>query len=324
MGKESLGRLERVDLREIWASEAADFTPWLAQPDNLKVLEQTLGMELEVDAEEKAVGPFRADILCKDLSTNAWVLIENQLGRTDHIHLGQLLTYAAGLQAVTIIWVAAKFTDEHRAALDWLNESTDERFCFLGLEVELWRIGDSVAAPKFNVVCKPNDWSRSVKRALDDGSLSPLQVTQKKYWEAFHRVLDAAGGDVSGSRKPRPTNWMSYSVGRGGFSLLGLRNKQRQRISASLYLSDENAKAFFTLLRRDQPSIEQELGQRFVWREMRKQCQIVIHLENVDPDDESDWPRQHEWLAKQINEMHRTFAPRIKRLNLDELQEDER
>ncbi|MDE3262269.1 MAG: DUF4268 domain-containing protein [Acidobacteriota bacterium] len=117
---------------------------------------------------------------------------------------------------------------------------------------------------------------------------------------------------------------MSYSVGRGGFSVLGSRNKQRQRISASLYLSDKDATTFFALLQRDKTSIEQELDPGFVWREMRKECQIVIHLDNVDPDDESDWPRQHQWLAKQINELHRIFAPRIKRLNLDELQEEER
>ena len=187
----------------------------------------------------------------------------------------------------------------------------------------MWRIGDSVAAPKFNVVSKPNDWSRSVKQGLGDGSLSELQKIQKKYWEAFHRVLSTANGHVAGGRKPRSENWMSYSVGRSGFSLLVSRNKQRQRLRASMYLSDTNAKSFFALLQRDRDSIEQELGQNFVWREMRKECEIASYLDKVDPNDESDWPRQHEWLASQINEMHRVFAPRIKRLTLDEHDEDE-
>ena len=238
--------------------------------------------------------------------------------------MGQLLTYAAGLQAATIIWVAARFTDEHRAALDWLNEITDERFRFLGLEVELWQIGDSVAAPKFNVVCKPNDWSRSVKQRLNDGSLSEQQVTQKKYWEAFHRVLRASKGDVSGDRKSQPENWMSYSVGRSGFSLYVSSNKQRRQLRASIYLVGNDAKAFFALLRRDEKAIEQELDQRLDWREMRKEREIASYMKDVDPDDESDWPRQHEWLARQINEMHRVFAPRIKMLNLDETNGDER
>ena len=127
MTKQPLGRLTRVDLRDIWTSEAIDFTPWLAQPENISILGDTLGIDLELEAQEKAVGPFRADILCKDIGTDSWVLVENQLERTDHTHLGQLLTYASGLQAVTIVWIAARFTEEHRATLDWLNKITDER-----------------------------------------------------------------------------------------------------------------------------------------------------------------------------------------------------
>ena len=166
MTTQGLGRLEPVvDLRSIWATEDQDFTPWLAQSENLIILSDTLGMEVATEGTEQGVGPFRADILCRNTQDDSLVLIENQLERTDHNHLGQLLTYAAGLQTVTIIWVAAIFTDEHRAAVDWLNEITDERFRFFGLEIELWRIGDSVAAPKFNVVAKPNEWTRFVGKA---------------------------------------------------------------------------------------------------------------------------------------------------------------
>ena len=113
-----LGKLEKVDLREIWNTEASDFTPWLAREENIEELGKEIGIELEVEGTEKDVGPFRADILCKDTIDGHWVLIENQLEKTDHTHLGQLLTYAAGLNAVTIVWIADRFTDEHRAALD--------------------------------------------------------------------------------------------------------------------------------------------------------------------------------------------------------------
>jgi hypothetical protein len=119
-------------------------------------------VRLIVEAKEANVGPFRADIVCRDDDTGARVLIENQLDRTDHAHLGQLLTYATGLEAATIVWVARSFTSEHRATLDWLNEITDDKFNFFGLEVELWKIGDSPVAPKFNVVSSPNEWSRTV------------------------------------------------------------------------------------------------------------------------------------------------------------------
>lgn len=165
MSTNSLGRLQKVDLREAWTSESSDFTPWLAQEENLKLLGETIGIELELESQETEVGPFRADILCKDTATNDWVLIENQLERTDHSHLGQLLTYAAGLNAVTIVWIAERFTEEHRAALDWLNERTDEKINLFGLEIELWRIATSPVAPKFNIISQPNDWSRTVQQA---------------------------------------------------------------------------------------------------------------------------------------------------------------
>jgi hypothetical protein len=113
-----LGRLERVDLRTYWVREDLEFTPWLAHGDNIKLLGDAIGIELEMEAQEKGVGAFRADIFCKDAATDNWVLIENQLERTDHVHLGQLLTYAAGLNVVTIVWIAERFTEEHRAALD--------------------------------------------------------------------------------------------------------------------------------------------------------------------------------------------------------------
>ncbi len=142
------------------------------------------------------------------------MLIENQLESTDHTHLGQLLTYAAGLDAVTIVWIAKRFTDEHRATLDWLNEITDERFQFFGLEVELWRIGTSPVAPKFNIASKPNVFSQSVKR----GAQAIEDDIQRDYWGALNRALEAAHGPIAGNRKPQPQSWMAYSVGRGGFS----------------------------------------------------------------------------------------------------------
>jgi hypothetical protein len=157
---EALGMMQRVDLRRIWGHEERVFTPWLA--DNLALLSETIGVKLELVAREKNVGIFRADILAKDILSGGWVLIENQLERTDHCHLGQLLTYASGLKAVTIVWIASSFTEEHRAALDWLNEVTSEDVKFFGIEVELWSINNSSPAPKLNVISRPNAWSKSV------------------------------------------------------------------------------------------------------------------------------------------------------------------
>ena len=321
-----LGRLNRVELRNIWISESSDFTPWLAREENLSVLSEALGIDLELEAQEKAVGPFRADILCKDIGTDAWVLIENQLERTDHSHLGQLLTYASGLEAVTIVWIAARFTEEHRSTLDWLNKITDERFRFFGLEVELWRIGDSPAAPKFNIIAKPNDWSRSVAqaaKAIDDAELTGTRVIQRDYWAALHLVLDKVSGPVRGNRKPQPQSWMAYSIGRSEFHLGAKTNKLKWWVGAELYIKGANAKVFFRLLQADKEEIEAAIGYALSWEELEGiESRIAIYLEGADPEDEGDWPRQHEWLAARLNEFHRVFANRIRILNPANWQED--
>ena len=324
MNEPPLGRLERVnDLREAWATEDQDFTPWLARPENLAVLAETLGLELETEAQEKKVGLFRADILCKEVGSDAWVLIENQLERTDHTHLGQLMTYAAGLDAVTVIWIAASFTDEHRAALDWLNGITDERFRFFGLEVELWRIGESPPAPKFNIVSKPNDWSRSITRAAADVELSETRIRQKEYWSALLKVLDDEKGPVSGNREPKPNYWIRFPVGRTGFHFDATMVRSKNRIRTELYISRNDGKAFFGLLKHQKDEIERELGYSLEWEEFKVGGSIMSHFDHVDPMDEADWPRQHKWLAEHLNAMHRVFAPRVKNLDPDDWQDDD-
>jgi hypothetical protein len=324
MTMQQLGRLETVDLRNIWTSEAAEFTPWLARPENIALLGGALGLDLEIEAQEKNVGPFRADILCKDIGNDHWVLIENQLERTDHNHLGQLLTYASGLDAVTIVWIAARFTEEHRATLDWLNKITDDRFRFFGLEVELWRIGNSPAAPKFNIVSKPNDWSQSVAqaaRAIDESELSETKVMQRSYWTALHKVLEAAHGPVAGNKKPRAQSWMAYPIGRSGVHLGVAMNLSKGQVRAELYLKGARAKAFFWLLRRQKDTIEHELGYPLEWEELPEatDARIASYFNDVDLEDETDWPRQQDWLAKRLNEMHHVFANRVRSLNPDDL-----
>jgi Domain of unknown function (DUF4268) len=323
MNQYSLGRLERVTLRDIWSSEASDFMPWLARPENLSILGETLDLDLELEAQEKAVGPFRADILCKDSGTDTWVLIENQLEKTDHNHLGQLLTYASGLQAVTIVWIAAQFIDEHRSTLDWLNRITDDSFRFFGLEVELWRIGDSPAAPRFNIVSKPNDWSRSVAqtaRAIDEGDLSETRILQRANWEEFNKVPDEKGGPITGSRKPRPRCWMPYSVGRGHFGVNATMLRPKRQVRAELYIRGDDAKAYLGLLEQQKLEIETELGYPLTWEPLpnRRDCRVSVYLDNADPEDQGDWPRQHDWLSTRLNDMYRVLSPRVRVLDAND------
>ncbi len=176
---------------------------------------------------EKALGSFRADIVCRE-EAGSYVLIENQLERTNHDHLGKLLTYAASLEAVTVVWLAATFREEHRAVLDWLNRITPKEYRFFGVEIEVWRIRDSPEAPKFNVVAMPNDWSKSVAATVSDARLSGGRLRQLEYWSAFQAVLDAQDGQVGGNRKPQPVGWMEYPIGRTGFALAAVNEHAGQ------------------------------------------------------------------------------------------------
>ena len=318
----TLGRLSKVDLRDTWKSEAQDFTPWLAQEENLALLGDTLGIDLELEAVEQSVGPFRADILCKDTLSEDWVLVENQLERTDHTHLGQLITYAAGLDAVTIVWIAARAAEEHRAACDWLNEITASEVRFFLLEVELWKIGDSPAAPKFNVVSKPNDWSRGAsgaQRNVGSGEITDMKALQQAYWKTLNGIIDARNGPIR-SRSARPQHWQNYSIGRSGFRLTATVNSRENRIRAELFMYSDDAKAFFHLLAQQKTAIEEEFGSPLEWDSLptRKGARISISREGEDFSQVENWPEQHEWFATTLEKIHRVFAGRIRNLDADD------
>lgn len=329
MNNSTLGRLEKVNLRDFWETEATDFTPWLAQPENISLLAESLDLGadgLEVEAQEKNVGPFRADILCKNTADGHWVLIENQLERTDHLHLGQLLTYAAGLNAVTIVWIAERFTEEHRAAVDWLNEITDERFNFFGLEIELWRIGDSPLAPKFNMVSKSNDWTRSVTGAasrIQMGELTEAKQLQLEYWTAFRDYM-LEHGKVVRPQKASPQNWMNFAIGRSDFWMLSSVNTQQNFITVSLNLGGESSKAHFHLLYQEKEKYEQTFGSALDWRKLpnRTESRIAV-TKQVDPADKQDWPSQHQWIREQLEKLHTTFSSAIKTLDASDYIPDE-
>jgi Domain of unknown function (DUF4268) len=324
MTTHNLGKLEKVELREAWVTEAGDFTPWLAQPENIQLLGETIGLDdLELAGQEQAVGPFRADIVCHATTDNSLVLIENQLERTDHNHLGQLMTYAAGLQAVTIIWVAARFTDEHRAALDWLNDITDNTFNFFGLEVELWKIGDSSPAPKFNIVSQPNDWSRIVKKGTT-GGLTETKLLQLDFWTDFKKYLES-NSQIIKSQKPFPAHWMNFAIGRSNFKLIALLDTFNERISVGLILTGPDAKAHYNLLEEEKENIEKELGSSLLWRELpnNKESQILLRFPDNDPLNKDHWPKQHACLCENLENFHKVFSGRVKSLNADDYQPPE-
>mgnify|MGYP002777887172 CR=1 FL=1 len=311
----TLGSLEQVDVRAIWPNEATSFTPWLAG-DGFALLADTLGIEMELLGTEQQVSEFKADIIARrtDTPDEHIVLIENQLERTDHGHLGQLLTYAAGKQAATIVWVAREFTEAHRAALDWLNSITGDHFEFYGLEIEAWRIGTSPAAPKFNMVVRPNDWSRSLKVA-DYGSVSELKLLQREYWDALRQRLLAAKSPVK-PQKALPQHWTNFAIGRSGALLSALVNSKDKQIGAVLELTGPPDKLWFKVLAQHKDAIEAEFGAELSWEELpgKKSSRIGLYRADSDCQKKDDWAAQHAWLQATLEKLRTVFAQRVKQL----------
>ena len=321
--KNRLDRLKKISLKEIWDNEAQDFTPWLAEERNLELLSETIRNPLELEAQEKNVGPFRADILCKNTEDDSWVLIENQIDKTDHKHLGQLLTYASGLQAVTIVWISAKFTEEHRAALDWLNKITDDDFRFFGLEIELWKIGESPAAPKFNIVSKPNNWSKTISQAvknISEGIESETKAMQYRYLQGLIDYLENNGSKLR-TQDPRPRHWQTFAVGRSHFYIDATVNTRDSRLGIGLKIADKNhAKNFYNLLLLDKENIEAEIQEKLEWRELpdNTKSEIILFKNNVNLSDEKNWNVQYDWFKTNIEEFDKVFRKRIKKLNAED------
>lgn len=314
-----LDRLQPVELRDIWSNEATDFTPWLAEEENLALLGETLDMDLELEGQELDVGDFRADILCKDTVDGSRVLIENQLERTDHNHLGQILTYSAGLDIHTVIWIAKEFREEHRAALDRLNEITNENFRYFGIEIKIWQIGNSACAPQFEIVSSPNDWSREVSqetRRAETEESSEARLQRKRFWAQFRELMIQEGSQLQ-SRKRKSTRSVYFDIGRLGFMLGGWQRLNRKDIGVSIYMTGQNSKAYFELLKEQRQEIDRKFSTQLVWWESPKgkDRRVYLKKDNIDLTDEADWPNQHAWLASKLELFDQVFRPRIKALN---------
>jgi Domain of unknown function (DUF4268) len=311
----NLGKLQRLPLRRVWPHEASDFTTWLSQKECLKSLGEAVDINLELETIEQSVGPYFADIICKDLSDNSLVLIENQLEFSDHKHLGQLLTYAAGIEAATVIWITSEFTEQHRAALDWLNRITDVSFKFFGIEIQLWQIDDSLPAPKFNVTCSPNLFTKSTR---PPGDIIKNEFTHR-YWDAFSDYLSGQSIDF-GWLLPRGKghNWCSYyrkrrvSPYRGIDYHLGIGSGDHW-IGTEIFFCKE-VTYIFDQLESQKDAIELELP-KLEWKILPSKDKYVgFFRTDLDPADESTWPDQHTWLFEKSLELHKILGPKIDQL----------
>jgi len=311
--RKRLSKLERVPLREAWRHEANDFTPWLAEPENLQLLAEAIGLsELEPVATEHPVGDFQLDILCTDGEDQ--VIIENQLDKTDHGHLGQPLAYASGVGAKKVVWIAESFRQGHVAALQFLNENTTEALSFFGVEVQLWRIGDSPLAPRFEVVAKPNEWTRAGReQARAAAEASPTRQMQQRLWMALVEHLAKEAPHI---RPQRPQLWLTVRIGRTGFELNAIANSRDRQLGVELYISSPEAKRHFANLHAQREQIEAQLGYGLDWQELPEARAVRIAAWRKDSplEEEDRWPEYLDWLTQRILEMHRVFQPLVRAL----------
>jgi hypothetical protein len=291
-----LGSVTFLPVREVWPNEASSFTPWLLENEN--VLGEVLGIEIELVKNEHQVGDFSLDLLGTNLTDDTPLIVENQLAKTDHSHLGQLLTYAGGLEPSTIIWIASEFRDEHRAALDWLNEITDERTHFFGVVIKAIRVDDSAPAPWLELVVQPNQWSELTKRATQSPESAEKKQRYIRFWESLlanHRQQQP----ILARKKPVGRQWLTLNTGVGG-TTIGM-NVQPEQIYVDLYFYDGSAEKNLARLRHlkaHQSLVEETFGAVLSWEELdnRKGCRIGYYGKGSILDEDS-WEQSQTWLV---------------------------
>jgi hypothetical protein len=296
---------EVQDLRKVWPHEALDFTPWLAKDENIAILGNEIGMEIAVDGTESAVGDFSVDIIATDIATGQKVIIENQLEDTNHDHLGKLITYAAGKEARTIIWVVKHAREEHRAAIEWLNNHTDDDIGFFLCEIHLYKVGSSNPAVKFSVIEKPNDWIKSVKKNQQQ---TESQQFRLDYWTAFndYAYANAQFARTFGKRKASNKMWMNLSIGSSVYDICLRAVKTENLLVVELYIRGD--KDLYHQLFEKQNAIEQELGVTLDWRELpEKKASRIMLTRQVDFDNRSAWNAQFDWMMEMSLKFKKVF-----------------
>lgn len=272
---EKLGRMRRIDdLRSIWPHEEQDFSKWLARKENLEQLSDAVGIDLEFEETESSVGSFSVDIYARESGSSRGIIIENQLEDTDHDHLGKIITYAAGKDAQVIVWIVKRARDEHKQAIEWLNQYTDEDIGFFLIEIELWRIGDSLPAPRFNVVERPNEWAKTVKAAE---TLTPLKKLQLDFWQQFcdyaFEEKDSNFSKTFSCRKAFAANWYNLSTGISSVVVEFTINTSRNRATVGLYVKEKD---WYQQLKDNEAAIEKELDAPIEWSEGEKNGRMLI------------------------------------------------
>ncbi len=306
---QTLGKLKKVDLRTIWEHEALSFTKWLAKEENLAALSEELGISIKLLKTEADVGGFNVDILAEEEDSERKIIIENQLEVTDHDHLGKLVTYASGVDASVIIWVFKNIREEHRRAMDWLNEHTDENIDFFAVKMELWQISDSLPAPKFQIISNPNNWAKVVKTKTEESRLTDTKLYQLDLWNNFKTYASDHQIKLN-LTKTGPQHWYSFSVGSSICHLALTVNTRSKELGCELYIPDD--KELFDFFFAKKNEIEKDLNLKLEWMRLpddtkASRIKIAKKFEIIGSKDFSKYQEAFEWMQTNLENFKRTF-----------------
>ncbi len=309
--------LESQEVREYWEHEAQEFTPWIAseiRAEDVSELEDSLGLDLEIIEEEKSVGRYNVDILAEVVDDNRNVVIENQLNPSDHDHLGKSIAYASGVDADIIVWISPRFHDEHRDAIQWLNENSREGVDLFAIRLEVWKIGESDPAVRLNPVAEPSEWKEKAKRS--EGELTDTEKLQEEFWTEFRDRIEDRETPLS-ARKPNPQHWYNNPIGKTGFELAFILNSRDNELRAELIIRD-NAEAYRQLIDQSQ-QIESEFDRQLTWHEPEetragKERSRIVATKSADVTDQDQWDEYLEWMVEHGEQFHNVFYDRIQRL----------
>jgi hypothetical protein len=300
-----LGTLEAVPLRKIWAKET-EFSAWLAQPANIKLLGNELHLDMLSEETEAGVGDFSADILAQEDGGSRKIIIENQYGETDHKHLGQIITYASGRNADVLIWIVEKARDEHRAAIQWLNENTASEIGVFLVQIAVYKIGNSVPAPKFTVLESPNDWLKST-RSVNSGNVSENGKKRAAWWNSFmdYAMKRDSFRKLFNRRKGGPDNWLVLPLGSSKYQI-SLTAKTHQLLGVEVYIPDD--KELYQQLFKHKDAIEKELGFQMDWQPLPEKRAARIEItKNGDFTDLDHAAGNFLWYCEKAEVIRKVF-----------------
>ena len=307
MGVAKLGVMTAVDVKNLWKHEQYDFSNWLAKDENIEYLNEILGLTLVDVNKEVYVGAYRCDLVAKDETTGIKVIIENQLEASNHDHLGKIITYASGLDAQVIVWIVTQAREEHRSAIEWLNNNTGNNLNFFLIELHAYTIGDSLPAPKFEVVEKPNGF---IKNSKVYPELSKVESERLEFWMKFNEMI-AAKGKPFNIRKPSTKHWYDVNIGRSGVTIAVCLSKKESCVTVELYINED--KALFNKLYQQQETIENAIGRKLEWTsaENKKASRILARIPGLNFSDHSNYPRLMEEAIDMVIKMRDVFKPII-------------